>query len=92
MSPVKAAASSSNSTLQAVLTILPNDYHLLPKSQHILLTQRAFETFLTVSKKSKNENNKITTASLTDTFVKNALTPSTTKGSYQMGEELGLKK
>jgi len=46
-SPMETAAPGSSSKLPAILMILPKDYHLLQKQQHILLAQMTFETFLT---------------------------------------------
>jgi hypothetical protein len=40
------AVSNSNSEIYAILMILPKNYHLLQKQQHILLPQKTVETFL----------------------------------------------
>jgi hypothetical protein len=50
---MEAAASSSNSELPVILMILPIDHRLLKKLQHILLFQRAFETFLNRKQKAQ---------------------------------------
>jgi hypothetical protein len=90
---METAVPGRSSKLPAISMILPNDHRLLQKQQHILLTQMTFGTFINPKQKEQEcEQNKRMTASLTDTSVKNAWTPTTTEGLEQKSEELSLKK